>query len=1111
MPESYCFLCASDEGVFLDITTDNKQVFQEQFEICSLAKVFTIEQLPIKLCHKCAYELVQCSSFLQKYKQSIKRRSYLRRNCCSFCLEASQNQFIFDLNKDKSLQYNLLNKLQIFFNYEPKEICGNYKFICLSCRYILDVLLDLKNVSEEISVKLKDSIYEEIDYATFSKVETTVVSRKTTIIESARTSLNILQGSDNNLVTMTRTRSQNNKSHNNKLKNTNISMSEAEKQVQQNISETKLCTVYLKDVLKDTDIKEQKLYKINEDNVGNKKFVVTDKNMTNENKPGKAVNNTRKQGLKRSVRNMKVESEDTNNEDFGPTKKHKPDVKGVGNADSKTESISKIRKVRQLKKENNTHSANQSSDSDSSVPKTMRKSARTLTKHKLVTGSSWSDADIDNRQERKKLKTILKGIPITKSIQVSDVSSSNEEVVTRRTRLRFTSASSSMIDEIKNKTVESTVTKVSARKTKNSFKQRSTPSAIKTGVSQSESDDKEVIFVTKTYVCDECGASYENQLLGLTHKLSHYKQPTLKLQKLRDENLTVEKESGTSEAVDNLSEDPSESIALVVEDDEEELAESVKNLNQSNFTDISSNEENKACSPTKEIVEDAVDMKLVMKESDDDQVDKIQKNEEELQENKDTETNVATSSTQNEDETTIDEDERKGKKKDENVNLEENHDTVQSQTEHKEKHEESEQENNKNKLDDEEEVQDISLYDIDGERAERDAEKKNEERKSISETMEEENDKTKEEESSKTNDEENDRTKEDENDRTKKDENDRTKEDENERTKEDENDRIRDEENNRSKEEKNNDKDLEEGKEQELETGEGQDVKTIEDTEKEDVVCESSINSVKDSADSTVNVDKVDSLKETEQDNPELIEVESEIHRTIDIDDLQETTEQKSPKRGQKVKSSGESTVQTKVNSSPKQSKVVKEVELIEDDDDTTDKNEMDNSRGKSATDSANSVVEILEVENEIDRTIDTGDSKETTEKRSPRSAQKLKSSGENAVQTKVNSSPKRSKVVEEIELIEEGNMIEQKGTDNSKEGKLTIDSANAVAEVLEEVLDLANAEVQKRQEVVDTNAENDSVELETLENISREINNTIDMPSLKINDDNSKNVVSLE
>ncbi|CAK9815346.1 hypothetical protein ANTQUA_LOCUS8395 [Anthophora quadrimaculata] len=1064
MPEPYCFLCASDEGVFLDITTKNKQIFQEQFEICSLAKVFAIEQLPTKLCHKCAYELIQCSSFLQKYKQTVKQKSYIRKHCCSFCLEAARNQFIFDLNKDKILQHNLFNKLQKLFNHEPERTCENYKFICLSCRYILDVLLDLKNVSEEISIKLKDNVYEEIDYATFPKVETTVVSRKTTITESARTHLNILQGSDNNLVTMTRTRSQNNKLHNNKLKNTNISTSETEKQVQQNISETKLCTVYLKDVLKDTDIKEQKLYKINEDNVGNKKYVVTDKNVTNENKPGKAVNNTRKQSLKRSVKSIKVESEDTNDEDLRPKKKHKSDVKGVGNADSKTESISKIRRVRQLKKQNNTHSVNQSSDSDSSVPKTMRKSARTLTKHKLATGSSWSDADIDNRQERKKLKTILKGIPITKSIQVSDVSSSNEEVVTRRTRLRFTSASPTMVDEMKNKTVESTVTKVPARKTKNSFKRRLTPSTIKTRNSQSESDDKEVIFVTKTYVCDECGASYENKLLGLTHKLSHYKQPTLKLQKLGDENLTVEKESGTSEAIDNLSEDPSESIALVVEDDEEELAESVKNLNQSNFTDISSNEDNKACSPIKEIVEDAVDMKLVMKESDDDQVHQTQKNEEELQENKDMETNVAISSTQNEDETTINE----------NVNLEENHDTVQSQTKHEEKHKESEQENNKSKLD--EAVQDISLDDIDGERAEKDIEKR-----STSETMEEENDKTKKEESSRTNDEENDRTK------------------------EDENDRIRDEENDKSNEEKNNDKDFEEGKEQDLEKR-GQNVKTVEDTEKEDIVCESLINSVKDFADSTVNVDKVDSLKEAEQDNPEM---ESEVDRTIDTGDLKETTEQKSPKRGQKVKLSGESTVQTKVNSSAKQSKVVQEIELIEDDDDTIDKNEMDNSRVKSAIDSANPVVEVLEVENEIDKTIDTGDSKETTEQRSPRSTQKVKSSGENAVKRKVNSSPKRSKV-EEIELIED-NVIEQKETDNSKEGKSTTDSTNAVAEVLQEVLDLANAEVQKRQEVVDTNAENNSVELETLEDISREINNTIDMPSLKINDDNSKNVVSLE
>jgi len=39
MPEQYCFLCASDEGVFLDITADNLNLFGDQLEICLITKV----------------------------------------------------------------------------------------------------------------------------------------------------------------------------------------------------------------------------------------------------------------------------------------------------------------------------------------------------------------------------------------------------------------------------------------------------------------------------------------------------------------------------------------------------------------------------------------------------------------------------------------------------------------------------------------------------------------------------------------------------------------------------------------------------------------------------------------------------------------------------------------------------------------------------------------------------------------------------------------------------------------------------------------------------------------------------------------------------------------
>lgn len=72
-----------------------------------------------------------------------------------------------------------------------------------------------------------------------------------------------------------------------------------------------------------------------------------------------------------------------------------------------------------------------------------------------------------------------------------------------------------------------------------------------------------------------------------------------------------------------------------------------------------------------------------------------------------------------------------------------------------------------------------------------------------------------------------------------------------------------------------------------------------------------------------------------------------------------------------------------------------------------------------------------------------------------------------------------------------ESNTVEQK--------EATSDSVTVAAEVLQEVIDLASAEVQNRQEVVDADHENSSAEAETLENISREIQNSVDVSPSKL------------
>ncbi|OAD53065.1 hypothetical protein WN48_10867, partial [Eufriesea mexicana] len=882
MPTQHCFLCASDEGVFLDITADNKQIYCDQFETCSLVKVPRADQLPTKICHKCAYELKQCSSFVQKYKRGSKQRAAFRRLCCTLCREPAKNEFIFDISKEKDLQRTSFDKIQQLFSYELGKSYEEHKLICLSCRYTIDLLLDLKNICKETATKLNDTVNEEIDYLTFPKIKTTVINRKTTITESARTNLYTSQESESD--EMTRTRSQSNKVSNNKLKektklqvcskchdsikighetykihktksivcktcwkNMDMHSNEVKKQIPQNLTEIKLCTVSLKDVLKDTEIKEKKLYRIDEDDKGNKAYVITDKDLANGNKEmetSKVVtgDNTEKHGQKRSVKSIKS----TNDEDV-PNKKHKIDVKEAS-VNNVKESKLVTKQLRNLRQNNGTRNISQSSDSDSPVPKIGKRSERILTRHKRATGSSLSDADIDSKHNRKKLKTILRGIAIDKNADVSD-ESSNEDVMSKKNQLNF----------------EKSPLLRRKRSTYQKFTKSSTvniPEEL-----QSESDSKEDIFKTRTYVCDECGASYENKLMGLTHKLMHYKQPKLKLQKLSDS--LIKEELGSNEAVDDQSEDLSETIGITVEDDEEELMEDEKNLNTNNEIDVNSDSESRINFSKKDAVEDAVDVELVMKESDDDQIHKTVKETKDLQE-----TEVADKSVQNENETK----EQKDKQKECEDNYNDN-----DKTDKKIEAVDSGS-SNKSKLDD-------------------------------------------------------------------------------------------------------------------------------------DIIEEN----------------KTNTSKKIEQANNKNKETKKKIGEKSDnMNDIQELNK-KSPKCMQKTKVFDDNEIQTKTSDiDSKESKVLEET--------------------------------VLQEENSTNDKIGTD--------------------------------------ISSVELSE---------LDISKDKESASDSANAAAEVLQEILDLASAKVQKQQEIIDINIENDSIESETLENISREIQNSVDMPPLKMDDAKSENGIHVE
>ncbi|XP_043526125.1 WEB family protein At5g16730, chloroplastic-like isoform X2 [Frieseomelitta varia] len=1054
MSRQCCFLCASDEGVFLDVTTDNKQQYYDQFEICSFVKIPRADQLPAKICHKCAYELNQCSSFVQKYIRAKKKQKPNVRKHCGLCCEPAKNEFIFDLSKEKKLQYNPFHKIQEIFDKEQIGNIQKNKFICLPCRYVIDVLIDLMNICEETAMRLEDTANKKtnlnkVDQLIFPKIKTAVVSRKTTTTDSARINLHTLHESTSDFGEMTRTRSRNNKLNEktklqvcNKCHSSiktdddmyktqktgkldivckncwkNMDIHKTEKQVQQNSTEIKLCTVFLKDVLKDIDIKEKKTY------------IVTDKNLENKNKSNKTINNVGndvgKQNQKRSVKSLKTADEDTSDGDV-PNKKYKSDAKEV--SETNLEQLNTNIQQQQTTATQHTK-ITQKRDTRDTDSRVTRRQGRTLTKYKRATGSSLSDADVDNKHNRKRLKTILSGIPIMKSIDVND-ESSNEGVILKRKRSRYTSTSST-IEISDDDTNQKKGLEKNVRRKKTNIKKLIKSSAVTS--QELQSLNSENIFETQTYVCDECGASYENKLTELTHKLTHYKQPELKLQKLNTEILT-KTILGLSTVMDDQSEDLSETIAITVEDDEEELLENEIDLNINNHADTN-DIENKIDSSKKEAVEDVVDVKLVMKEFDDDH--KTEEKTEDLQK----ETKKEIEDLQKETEKDTENLQKETEKDTEDLQKEIEKDTEDLQKETEKKTEdlqkETEEETEDLQKQPEKETEDLQI----------ESKEETEHSQEVTENLQETEKFTK-------------------------------KEIENLQIEEKETkdlhevlekNEIKEDKNEENEKEKNNFK--------------------IGERIHRSVDCLNSEQIIK-------ILDNNDSENKQEEHKEKDIHENNEIKVEEKQIEIEVSEERETEKDGEKH-INVEENKQDEVVCNGQQSQIVNQ-----------------ESSNKIDKDFVNNVPKKMEQSNiEHDRTRDETkvgvDDKDditiSTEQKSPKLTQKRKSFDENKIQTKINDSDfKKSEVLEENVLSKEDSTTDKQHvsvnveiveSNSSKEEESTNDSITAAAEILQEVLDLASAKVEKRQEVlIDISTNIDSMETETLENISREIQNTVDM-----------------
>ena len=829
----------------------------------------------------------------------------------------------------------------------------------------------------------------------------------------------------------------------------NVNIHKTEKQVPQNTTEIKLCTVFLKDVLKDTDIKQKKLYKIDEDDEGNKTYVVTDKNLENENKSNKTINNigngVGKQNQKRSVESLNTTDENTSNKDV-PNKKYKSDAKEVSETNLKQ--LNTNIQQQQTTATQHTKITQEKGTRDTNSRVTRRR-ARALTEHKRATGSSLSDADVDNKHNRKRLKTILSGISIMKSLDVSD-ESSNEDVISRKKRSRYTSTSS--IIEISDDDTNQKGLKKNLRRKRTNIQKLIKSSTITTS-QELQSLSSETIFETQTYVCDECGASYENKLTELTHKLTHYKQPELKLHKLNTEILT-KNILELNKVMDDQPEDLSETIAITVEDDEEELFENEIDLNINSHADTSSDTESKIDSSTKEAVEDVVDVKLVMKEFDDDH--KTEEKTEDLQ----TKTEKRTEDLQTETEKETEDLQTETEKETEDLQKETEKETEDLQKETEKETEDLQKETEKETDLPKEIEKDTEDLQKETEKETKDLQKENKEKTAnLQETEKEiENLQIEEKET------------EDLHEVLEKSSADWSVQNENE-IKEDKN-----KENEKENKNKNNFK--------------------IGERIRRSVDCLNSEQIIKILGDS----DSEDKQEEHKEKDKQIVKDKQENSQTkVEEKQIEIFEERETEKNREKhINAEGnkkEENKQDKVACNGQQwSQMVNQESLNKIDEDFI--NDVSKKTVQSNT-------EHDEPTNETKIGVDEDDITISTVQKSPKLTQKRKSFNENKIQpTKNDSDFKKSEVLEKNVLSKEDSKTDKKHVSvnnveilelkSSKEEESTSDSITAVVEILQEVLDLASATVGKRQEVLtNISIDIDSTEIETLGNISCEIQNT--------------------
>ncbi|KAL2721249.1 MATH and LRR domain-containing protein PFE0570w-like isoform X1 [Vespula maculifrons] len=645
----YCFLCLTDEGVFLDITPTNYKSLRGDVEKFLSLKVEKNINKTNRVCYKCAFELRQCNDFLKKYKEARKTigSKIYERKCCTFCLETKKRGYLNHcLHPLNNFNEDLISKVQQLFQDDLVEYNKEIILMCLSCRYSLDILFDLKSLYLEFS-KERDRFDKNKDYSTLPKVNTIVIKRKTTITASMKTRSYILSNPDsdssvreeNSEVTMNknvgspRLKSRFCDACKTSVKDgedmyrfyktrltvcktcwTSMDPSKCITRLKKPIrTDTKLCAVFLKDVLTDVTFKQHKTYKVEKDSYGNNLYIITDSEsevdvedkmdtepLQSRGKLSNGSDNKPKIGKKRSKVNTKSDSSDSETKSIKRIKHDK---------ETKSKSKSKLQDAKPVKKKSTTR--NHYSDTDISSNKTLRITrAKGLQKEDKKV-YSLSDVDTDNSQRKKqditsgRLKRLREDNTSDDSSFTEDSTkekNSNEQSIIKSkshasnniTGKRKKTKSSSSSTSINENTSLSEIKNFASKRLRRSFVKILKISEGETSSDNTDPDETN-LNKTKKCICRECGVTFENKLKLVTHELTHSKILELKLHKLKIQDKCRDEEevdkSRTEKFNDDINEQQNEEITLSINDDEE--SETMDVTNQNNVTQDTIKKSNK--------------------------------------------------------------------------------------------------------------------------------------------------------------------------------------------------------------------------------------------------------------------------------------------------------------------------------------------------------------------------------------------------------------------------------------------------------------------------------------------------------------------------------------